>query len=495
MKTRFMHSLRTRLALGVALPVLVALVSVSLLHYWREHELVQGQIRLTASQLGQALTGSLRHAMIENDSEMIAMALQDVGGMESIQRVRLVDLSGRVRADSNPAGVGEVFRPDGPGCIECHQFPASQRPRTATLSRESGLLRAASPIDNQPECSRCHAEETKHLGVLLIDAPLSTLEEHLWEDLKIDLVVSSVIVLLMTLYVYMHMHWVVVRRVEAFGAPLADYSAGNFAARLPTGSPVRDELAHFASAFNRMADELDRHAREEARRSELRQQAIVEERKRIAKELHDGVAQILIYVNAKAMAIRLLLQNRKIGTAKEYLLQLEEASQRLLVDVREAILGLKMTGQITLGLIPALNDYVAYFSRLSNLTVEVDIGPGVERLPLSPETEVQLLRIVQEALSNVRKHTTASSACVSLRADGDTLELTVADNGHGFDPTEAQAEHEHHLGLQSMRERAEAVGGTFAVRSLPEAGTRIAVILPITCNQRSSNGEAHTARR
>jgi len=476
---RLRHSLRARLALGVALPVLLALSSLSLLHYWRERNLVEDQAQLAVTQLGQVLTSSLRHTMLVNDREMLARVLSDVGTIDTIERVQILDLAGQVKVASDASEVGQLRRVEDPGCSECHRFTPEMRPRTVLLSSEAGMLRIAAPIANEPACTNCHPQQTAHLGILLADMPMMALEQHLLRDLQADLVISAAITLLVTVGVYLLVHRLVVRRVEAFRRPLAEYASGDFAARLPAAPAASDELDELAQAFNRMADELERHAHEQEERNALRQRAIMEERERIARELHDGLAQLLGYVNTKAMAVRLMLKNHQMEAANEHLLQLEEAARELFIDVREAILGLKAAGGAGAGLAAMLKDYTAQFSRLSGIPIQVSIAPGIESLPLAAETELQLLRIVQEALTNVRKHAAARQAWVSLRTSNGDLELTVGDDGTGFEPERARLNHRPHFGLSTMRERAEAIGAEFTLDSKPGAGTRITVRLAV----------------
>ena len=465
------------MALGVALPVMLALSSLSLAHYWRERNLLESQVRMTATQLGQILTGSLRHAMLNNDNQMLAEALADVGGMDTIDRVRIVDSKGMVRVDSASSDVGVQQFTDRPGCSECHINPPATRPRTVLLSTASGILRIATPIDNEQACSGCHAETEKHLGVVLADVPLQALEQNLIYDLEIDLGVSVGITLLVTVGIYLLVHRSVVRRVESFRSPLAAFAAGDLGARIPDDGRDPDELGQLAASFNRMADDLERHTREQTERNELRHRAIVEERGRIARELHDGIAQLLGFVNNKAMAVRLLLTKRKMADADRQLQQLEEASRDLFVDVREVILGLRTTDRAGEGLPNALEDYTNHFSRLSGIPVELSIGPGVEGARINAEAELQLLRIMQEALTNVRKHAAASRASVSLQTSEAGLELAITDNGAGFRP--APPDHPPQFGLSTMRERAESIGATFELSSTPGAGTRISVRTPL----------------
>lgn len=475
----FRTSLRARVALGIALPLLLVLSSLSLLHYWREHQLLENQIRLSALQLGEVMIGSLRHAMLVNDSEMLAQILADVGGMENVRQVQIIGLSGQVRANRRGEELEMIRRPEDLGCTECHQFPVGSLPRILRLSTPAGVLRISTPIANEPDCVGCHVQEGSHLGMLLVDVSLADIEKHLLKDLQADLAISAGSTVLVTLGLYLLIHRLVVQRVEAFRRPLAEFAAGDFTSRLPSPSAPADELDELADAFNQMADELECHVREQEERSELRQRAIVEERERIARELHDGLAQLLGYVNTKAMAVRLMLKNRRMEAAGRHLLQLEEAARELFVDVRQAILGLKTAGQIGGGLTATLKDFAVQFSELSGVPVEVAVTPAVESLPLTAETELQLLRIVQEALTNVRKHASAARAWVSLRSDDNTLELMVGDDGVGFEPQHVRSNHRPHFGLSTMRERAEVIGAEFHLDAEPGAGTRVTVRLAV----------------
>jgi signal transduction histidine kinase len=190
------------------------------------------------------------------------------------------------------------------------------------------------------------------------------------------------------------------------------------------------------------------------------------------------VGQLLGYINTKTMAIRLLLKNRQIEQAERQLGQLEEATRAVFIDVREAILGLKMAGQ-TGGLVSGVRDYVDQFSRLSDIPVKVTIPREVTALQLPPETELQLLRIVQEALTNIRKHARTTRAEINARIIDHHLEVTISDEGRGFDPARLPTDRALSFGLTTMRERAASIGAEFQVHSQPGGGTSLVIRLAL----------------
>ncbi len=204
--------------------------------------------------------------------------------------------------------------------------------------------------------------------------------------------------------------------------------------------------------------------------------AVSEERLRIAHEMHDGLAQVLAYVNAKAQAVREFLRAGRTEEANRQLEQLAKAAREVYADLRESIMGLRTGIGPERTMVEALSEFVAAWEGQTGVSCRLAID---ETLRLSPGIELQLLRIVQEALANVRKHAQAQQADVAIGKAGEQVVVTVADDGIGFNPAEIGRPGFPRFGLTTMRERAESVGGAVRWDSRPDEGTRVTVEIPL----------------
>jgi signal transduction histidine kinase len=339
-------------------------------------------------------------------------------------------------------------------------------------------MRISTPIDNDPECQNCHGEPAGHLGVLLIDVSLVDAQSHLINDLRMDLSLTLIFTLVVTYGVYFLIHRLVVHRVERFREPIEALARGDFSARLPIDLEHGDEIDTLAATANRMAFELERHVEAQEARHQLRHQAIVEERERISREIHDGIAQLMGYVNNKAGAARLLLRQGREAEAQSLLEQLDTASQQAFTELRAAILNLRTSDSPGSGLIDTLRAYASSFSELTDIQVDIAM-PVKNNWKLSPDTELHLLRIAQESLSNVQKHAHTKNAWIHLNVSDGLLELYIGDDGVGFDLNKPFDNRRPHFGLNNMRERAESIGASFELDSEPHGGTRVRVRLPL----------------
>ena len=224
---------------------------------------------------------------------------------------------------------------------------------------------------------------------------------------------------------------------------------------------------------------------------QVRALAVIEERTRIAREMHDSVAQVLGYVNTKAQAAQTLLQDGQSDRAAVQIRQLAEAARVAYADVREEILGLRTSLGQEQGFLSALRTYLERWQDQSGIAVDLTVPDDTARWPHpSPSGEVQLLRIIQEALANIRKHAEARQATIRLLQDEGYVEAIVEDDGSGFAPEDLGRAAFPRFGLTTMRERAEAAGGTFAVASAPGAGTRVTVRIPVERTPSIATGDS-----
>ncbi|MBI4286833.1 MAG: GAF domain-containing protein [Chloroflexi bacterium] len=206
--------------------------------------------------------------------------------------------------------------------------------------------------------------------------------------------------------------------------------------------------------------------------------AVAEERGRIAREIHDGVAQVLAYVNTKTQAVERLLDTGQLDQAKKHLSQLDAAAKEVYADTREAILGLRSTISPREGLLPALEEYFEKFHQMNGIPVSFSVTPKDATPRIDPQAEIQVIRIIQEALSNVRKHSNASQAWVSLEVLDGKIAIVIRDNGCGFDSTQLAPGKWPRFGLRTMQERAESIGGNLTTESCAGAGTKVVVTVP-----------------
>ncbi len=237
------------------------------------------------------------------------------------------------------------------------------------------------------------------------------------------------------------------------------------------GPDDEEVLVRFAATASVAIDSSHLHER-------LRSLAVTEERLRIAHEMHDGLAQVLAYVNTKALAAREHLARGKTNEADAQLDQLSQAAREVYADVREGILGLRSSlgehGQLG----DVLAAYVERWREQTGIAASFDFAPSVTP---APQQELQLVRIVQEGLANVRKHSRAKHVQITIEALGSLasgVRLTIEDDGIGFDPAALGRSEFPRFGLATMRERAESVGGSLRFESTPGHGARIVVELP-----------------
>lgn len=267
---------------------------------------------------------------------------------------------------------------------------------------------------------------------------------------------------------------VALRPLDELERTAARVQRGEADCRAPD-SPVADrELDRLRLTFNAM---LDAGAAYRARLRELAARALgaaEEERKRIARELHDETAQMLA---ALLIRIRVVQRTNDPQALARLLEETRGDVGQALEGIRRFARGLRPPALDELGLVPAIESHTRSLQEISGLKIGVESEDVSGDLP--PQAELATYRIVQEALSNVVRHARATRATVRIaRADG-RLVVTVEDDGRGFDPGNVMSTEGGGLGLFGMKERAGYIGGGVEVSSEPGRGTRVRAEIPL----------------
>jgi signal transduction histidine kinase len=200
--------------------------------------------------------------------------------------------------------------------------------------------------------------------------------------------------------------------------------------------------------------------------------AEMSERNRLAQELHDTIAQALGYLNLKIGIAHASLANNEVEAAKAHLQELKGVIGETYNDVREEIFYLRAKVLSDLSFMELLERYIDKYRRFYHLDIQLLQEAEPALFQFSAEVTAQLIRTIQEALINIRKHARVNTATIRLgRANGD-LRISIEDAGQGFDLAQSQSKSSS-FGLQIMRERVESVGGRLEIDTVPGRGTRI----------------------
>ncbi|MBP7962919.1 MAG: response regulator [Caldilineaceae bacterium] len=323
--------------------------------------------------------------------------------------------------------------------------------------------------------------------------------------------------LLLILVLPLLFRFAIIRPLETLTHGMRRMEDGDLAISLPVQN--QDEIGYLTGAFNGLVAQLgdairNLEARVTARTADLdtanahlraeiaereqveatvieqqRTLAAFEERVRLSRDLHDGLGQVMGYLNVQAQAVQTLLADGQPQAAQSNLTDLTQATQDAYADIRNHILGLRTDEPAPHDFMVLLDDYVQHFGDESGLVVSLSLPTAVpDALSgplLVPAIEEQALHIIQEALANVRKHAHASRVEVAFSVAAEQVQIVIGDDGVGFAIAdfelrsgEPSGDGSHHFGLEIMRERAVQAGGQVEVRSAPGQGTQVLVTLP-----------------
>ncbi|MEE8412973.1 MAG: histidine kinase [Dehalococcoidales bacterium] len=447
--------------------------------------------------LAAVLRDSLERDMLLADREHVQQSVVLMASREPVNKVTIFSNKQRVFASSETSMIGQIM--DG-------EAIALALTSGETITRfdnrdESDNLYVIFPIMNKPECYGCHDSEQNIRGVIEIGMDSGILDKRLREQTLIMVVIAGVTFVIVGGGLTYMLRSTVVNPILKLIASARRIAGGDFSARVEVQR--EDEVGIMARSFNEMVEQVEQHAKalEDSKkeleetvqeRTEQLQKTVgirgqllerlisaqEEERRRVARELHDEVGQALSAIMMDlARAIDSLPS--EAADAKQGLLHSRSLAAQTLTELRKLIYDLRPEVLDQLGLAPALRSYVK--SRLEATDIEVRFSfSGLEdRLP--SRMELTLFRIIQEATTNVVRHSGASMVNIKVSATNSRVTATIEDDGSGFD-VEAALQAPESWGLRGIRERVGAVGGQLSIKSKPGQGTRIRFQIPLEGN-------------
>jgi signal transduction histidine kinase len=355
------------------------------------------------------------------------------------------------------------------------------------------------PVFNQPECHGCHDADLQVLGAIEVGLNRSSLDAHIGEQTMIMGLIAGLTFFILGGALAFMFRSAVVRPLSKLGSSARMIAEGDFSARAEV--KAKDEVGMVARTFNEMADRVQSYAGalEESKRdleqkiqdrtAQLQEMATLrgqllerlisaqeEERRRIARELHDEAGQALTMMMMDlARAIEAL--PAEATEARERLTQSRSLAAQTLAELRKLIYDLRPEVLDQLGLVPAMRSYARSRLEAENIKTRLRFV-GFARGRLSPEIEITLFRVIQEAVTNIIRHSSASKVSIEVTRVKSAVTATVSDNGKGFDANAALQAPES-WGLRGIRERVSVVGGEFSIESAVGQGTRILIKIPL----------------
>ncbi len=380
---------------------------------------------------------------------------------------------------------GDLIAYRDPAPIIAQQNPLKNNPQLSALLRDSNAVGEYTGLDGAAVIG-AHAPIASSNWVVVVETPLAEANAPLYRALGLIvalLAIGIVLAALMARYLATRL----LEPVELLREGAALIGAGHLDHRIviETG----DEIEELAAEFNQMTQnlrrartELEDWAREMERRVQERteqvveqkeQLAVLEERQRVARELHDSISQALFTLTLNLESAQAFLK-KDSSRVPALLERAHQVAKTALADVRALISDLRPPLLERRGLTDALREQFAALATRAGVTIDLQ-ADGLHRLPSASEDA--LYRIAMEAVNNAVNHAHPTRVTVQLDDKDHLVTLRVTDNGMGFD---AHADYEGHYGLKTMRERAGALGGEVTIASAVGAGTTVRAEIPLS---------------
>ena len=244
-------------------------------------------------------------------------------------------------------------------------------------------------------------------------------------------------------------------------------------------SSLMDDLGHELGCLIILHDVTD-EKRAQAQLIEQEQAlATMQEREHLAHELHDNAGQLFAYVNMQAQAINKWIHDGETEKAQEQLARLANVAREAHNDLRESIFNLNVGPMKKWSFFPTLKQHLDTYQDTYAVRTELVFPKELADDAFTPGAGVQLLRVIQEALTNAHKHGQAYSVRVTFTHQDSRAQIIIADDGCGFDPEQLSFDARNHYGLVFMSERMEQIGGNVKIVSKPGEGTQVFLEAPL----------------
>ncbi len=452
------HSLRFRLIASV---VTIEIIMLSLL-VWNNMSIIQtthtDRLRDTAASMLQQIANTSGNYMMAVDYATLEGYLSKIIQYKELTYIVVVD-----RDNNAVISLGNAVSPPWP---EPDVHPAQVSDGVYDVATEISVA-------NLP------------MGRLLMGFSLSLMEDAIRKSRNRGITIAAIEIFL-TVIVTVFIGLGLTRRLAILADAVAKVEAGDYSVKVPT--ETGDEVGKTAHAFNRMVAEVSSRTKQLEQAEAKTQNLFIEnrmlvhaslviqeeERKNLARELHDEMGQCLTAIQADAELIRDISRNKdeRVATSANAIL---DVSSRVYDVVHSMMRRLRPTILDNLGLVEALKDEIdAWNSRHPETRCDFNYTGDLDNL--DEQSNIMLYRIVQESLTNIAKHAVSNHVSVSISQQDDQLQLVIEDNGKGVDLIDS-GKHKG-LGLIGMRERVETIDGRFEIISSPGKGFLIRITVP-----------------
>ena len=490
--------------LVIGILALISIISGGMMLFFQQRASVR-QFEHMAMGLSGAVLGSLEQGMLIGEPRYTQETMMRIIKEEKmVTELTLFNSDGLIATSSDPAQLnqkGDLKELD----------EALQLSKTSLYMEQRNGLRELSvitPVANKTECQGCHHQDIKVLGAVKVSLDATFVDEQARQEAMFLGILAGVTFLIIGGGLALALRVTTLNRLSRLAKLTKRISRGDYSTRAEDNSS--DEIGMLAEAFNDMTDRVEQRNRELAqwnadlettilqRTKEItnlnvklgdtnliREQVLrrlttaqEEERRRIARELHDDASQSLAAI---AFNIETIIEElpAEYENARERLAVLKKEAIETMTGIRELALELRPAILDDLGLARAVKSYAKDYLSKRGIDVEIRVTGSEMKLPHYSET--MLFRIAQEALTNVVKHAEASQVIVELSSTTLSVIMRVKDNGKGFDSESVltNSNLQQSLGVHSMSERAMLLGGTFRIESEIGKGTLVSVEIPL----------------